>query len=193
MQENDDDETEESRIQILSREPLEQADAATETVAKVVLTVETAQAKVRECESAQKQDKAARVRAEGYARAASAVAAGKLDASPSLKCGRTCFRSCPQGYISPSLISYAAETFELSHILVRSGKRSPQETPLFLSNPSARHLSLLATGICSSSQLQAALRREAPDLDFVDAMTSCVIVGSAVAVNTPVSGTVVVD
>ncbi|KAK8908127.1 hypothetical protein QC760_003989 [Botrytis cinerea] len=71
--ENDDgeDEGEESQMQILSRELREQAELTSAKVEDVLIRVEAAQAKVRECDNARKQDISARAIAEKYAKAAS--------------------------------------------------------------------------------------------------------------------------
>ncbi|TGO41865.1 hypothetical protein BHYA_0015g00280 [Botrytis hyacinthi] len=65
------DEEDESQTQILSRELREQAEVTSDKVADVLVRVEAAQAKVRECDNARKQDIAARIIAEKYATAAS--------------------------------------------------------------------------------------------------------------------------
>ncbi|KAF7895713.1 uncharacterized protein EAF01_009675 [Botrytis porri] len=72
------DEEDESQTQILSRELREQAESTSDKVADVLVRVEAAQAKVRECDNARKQDIAARAIAEKYATAAS-EAVEKLD------------------------------------------------------------------------------------------------------------------
>ncbi|KAF7917280.1 hypothetical protein EAE99_009291 [Botrytis elliptica] len=65
------DEEDESQTQILSRELREHAEVTSAKVEDVLLRVEAAQAKVRECDDARKQDIAARAIAEKYATAAS--------------------------------------------------------------------------------------------------------------------------
>ncbi|KAF7881421.1 hypothetical protein EAF00_011790 [Botryotinia globosa] len=65
------DEEDESQTQILSWELREQAEATSDKVADVLVRVEAAQAKVRECDNARKQEIAARAIAEKYATAAS--------------------------------------------------------------------------------------------------------------------------
>ncbi|TGO25553.1 hypothetical protein BPAE_0078g00520 [Botrytis paeoniae] len=70
---NDDeeDEEDESQTQILSRELREQAEVTSAKVEDVLVRVEAAQAKVRECDNARKQDISARAMAEKYATATS--------------------------------------------------------------------------------------------------------------------------
>ncbi|KAF7923807.1 uncharacterized protein EAE98_007625 [Botrytis deweyae] len=65
------DEEDESQTQKLSRELREHAEVTSAKVEDVLLRVEAAQAKVRECDNARKQDIAARAIAEKYATAAS--------------------------------------------------------------------------------------------------------------------------
>ncbi|TGO78694.1 hypothetical protein BELL_0057g00080 [Botrytis elliptica] len=65
------DEEDESQTQILSRELREYAEVTSAKVEDVLLRVEAAQVKVRECDNARKQDIAARANAEKYATAAS--------------------------------------------------------------------------------------------------------------------------